>query len=104
MLLLTTTLFTLSSFAVYNIAFGLARLIFLPLLLRVPIVRSLLKPFVGHFIRGPWTLTLPFRHLSLQWHAFTLGVFTLANWEFAEALFDVYIPQVRHHLSNSFMH
>ena len=104
MVVFTITLFTLSSFAVYNIAFGLARLIFLPLLLRVPLVRSLLNPFVGHFIRGPWTLTLPFRHISLQWHAFTLGVFTLANWEFAEALFDFYIPQVRRRLSSCFMH
>ena len=94
-LLLTITLFTLASFAVYNIAFGVARSILLPLLFRVPLVRSLLRPVVGHFIRGPWTLTLPLRHLSLESHAFILGVFTLANWEFAEALFDVYIPQVR---------
>ncbi|KAG8221384.1 nucleoporin protein Ndc1-Nup [Butyriboletus roseoflavus] len=93
MLLLTSTLFTLSSFAVYNIAFGLVRLALLPLLLRVPLVRSLLKPFVGHFIRGPWTLTLPLRHLALELQAFTIGVSMLANWEFAESLFDVYIPQ-----------
>ncbi|KAI9462554.1 nucleoporin protein Ndc1-Nup [Boletus coccyginus] len=93
MLLLTSTLFTLSSFAVYNIAFALARLALLPFLLRVPLVRSLLKPFVGHFIRGPWTLTLPLRHLTLESHAFTLGLSMLANWEFAESLFDVYIPQ-----------
>ena len=104
MLAFTITLFTLSSFAVYNIAFGLARLIFLPLLLRVPLVRSLLNPCVGHFITGPWTLTLPFRHFSLESHALTLGVFTLANWEFAEALCDFYIPQVRHLLSSCFIH
>ncbi|KAF8550767.1 hypothetical protein OG21DRAFT_1499585 [Imleria badia] len=93
MLLLTSTLFTLSSLAVYNIAFGLARLALLPLLLRVPLVQSILKPFVGHFIRGPWTLTLPLRHLSLEYQAFMLGLSMLANWEFAESLFDVYIPQ-----------
>ncbi|KAH0828828.1 nucleoporin protein Ndc1-Nup [Lanmaoa asiatica] len=93
MLLLTSTLFTLSSFAVYNIVFGLVRLALLPLLLRVPLVRSFLKPFFGHFIRGPWTLTLPLRYLSLESHAFTLGVSMFANWEFAESLFDVYIPQ-----------
>ena len=97
MLLLTSTLFTFSSFAVYNIAFGLARLTLLPLLLRVPLVRSLLKPFIGHFIRGPWTLTLPLRHFSLESHAFILGLSMLASWEFAESLFDVYIPQVRNH-------
>ncbi|KAG9309703.1 nucleoporin protein Ndc1-Nup-domain-containing protein [Chiua virens] len=93
MLLLTVTLFTLSSFAVYNVVFGFVRLIILPLLLRVPLVRSLLKPFVGHFIRGPWTLTLPLRHLSLEYHALTLGLSMIANWEFTESLFDVYIPQ-----------
>lgn len=27
----------------------------------------------------------------------------LANWEFAESLFDVYIPQVRYHLSRAFV-
>ena len=104
MLLLTSTLFTFSSFAVYNIVFGLSRLALLPLLLRVPLVRSLLKPLIGHFIRGPWTLTLPLRHLSLESHAFTLGLSMLASWEFAESLFDVYIPQVRHHFPYSFMH
>lgn len=103
-LLLTSTFFTFSSFAVYNIAFGLVRLTLLPLFLRVPLVRSLFKPFVGHFIRGPWTLTLPLRHFPLESHAFTLGVSMLANWEFAESLFDVYIPQVCHHFPCSFMH
>ena len=103
MLLLTITLFALSSFAVYNIAFGLARLVLLPLLLRVPLVRSLLKLFVGHFIRGPWTVTLPLRHLTLESQAFMLGLSMLANWEFAESLFDVYIPQVCHHFLCSSM-
>ena len=102
-LLLTVTLFALSSFAVYNIAFGLARLVLLPVLLRVPLVRSLLKPFVGHFIRGPWTVTLPLRHLTLESQAFMLGLSMLANWEFAESLFDVYIPQVCHHFLCSSM-
>lgn len=99
MLLLTITLFTLASFTLYNVAFGLMRFLLLPLLLRIPIVRSLLKPFMGHFVRGPWTLTLPLRHLSLESHAFILGVSMLANWEFAESLFDVYIPQVRSTIS-----
>ncbi|KAF8436467.1 nucleoporin protein Ndc1-Nup, partial [Boletus edulis BED1] len=87
------TLFTFASFAVYNIAFGLARLALLPLLLRIPLLRSLLRPFFGHFIRGPWTLTLPLRYLSLESHAFTLALSMLANWEFTASLFDVYIPQ-----------
>ncbi|KAF9219115.1 hypothetical protein BS17DRAFT_790045 [Gyrodon lividus] len=92
-LLVTVTLFTLCSFVLYNIAFGLARLVILPVLLRLPVVRTLLKPFAAHFVKGPWTLSLPLRHLSLESHAFALGVTTLANWEFAESLFDVYVPQ-----------
>ncbi|KAF8120125.1 hypothetical protein EV363DRAFT_1408203 [Boletus edulis] len=94
MLLLTSTLFTFGSFVVYNIAFGLARLALLPLLLRIPLLRSLLRPFFGHSISGPWILTLPLRYLSLESHAFTLALSMLANWEFAASLFDVYIPPV----------
>lgn len=104
MLLLTSALFAFLSFTVYNVAFGLVRLALLPLLLRVPLVRSLLKPFLGHFVRGPWTLTLPLRHFALESQAFTTGVSMLANWEFAESLFDVYIPQVRHHFPCSFVY
>ncbi|KIJ60868.1 hypothetical protein HYDPIDRAFT_97985 [Hydnomerulius pinastri MD-312] len=92
-LLMTVTLFTLFTFALYNVAFGLTRLLVLPVLLRLPVVRSVLRPLAGHFVKGAWTLSLPLRHLSLEIHAFTLGVTTLANWEFAESLFDVYIPQ-----------
>ncbi|KIK76962.1 hypothetical protein PAXRUDRAFT_835155 [Paxillus rubicundulus Ve08.2h10] len=92
-LLVTVTLFTFCSFVLYNFAFGLARLLIFPVSLRIPIVRSLIRPFAAHFVKGPWTLTLPFRHLSLESHAFSLGVITLANWEFVESLFDVYVPQ-----------
>jgi nucleoporin NDC1 len=93
-LLVTVTLFTLCSFVLYNVAFGLARLLILPVCLRLPIIRTLIRPFAAHFVKGPWTLSLPLRHLSLESHGFALGVTTLANWEFAESLFDVYVPQV----------
>ncbi|KAF8837216.1 hypothetical protein BDN67DRAFT_224805 [Paxillus ammoniavirescens] len=92
-LLLTVTLFTFCSFVLYNVAFGLARLLILPVCLRLPIVRTLIRPFAAHFVKGPWTLSLPLRHLSLEFHGFAVGVTTLANWEFAESLFDVYVPQ-----------
>ncbi|KAH7915514.1 nucleoporin protein Ndc1-Nup [Hygrophoropsis aurantiaca] len=92
-MMLTMTLFTTFSFAIYNIAFGLARTIVLPILFRIPIIRSLLRPFSAHFLRGTWSLTLPLRHFSLEIRTFTLGLTTLASWEFAEALFDRYIPQ-----------
>lgn len=66
----------------------------LPIFLRIPIVSSLLRPFTAHFVRGPWTLILPLRQFSLEFRTFILGWMMLANWEFAETLFDVYIPQV----------
>ncbi|KAH7929157.1 hypothetical protein BV22DRAFT_1057443 [Leucogyrophana mollusca] len=92
-IMLTIMLFTAFSLILYNITFGLTRLFILPVLFRLPVIRSLLRPFTSHFLRGAWTLTLPMRHFSLELHTFTLGLSTLASWEFAEALFDVYIPQ-----------
>ena len=70
-------------------------MIVLPILLRIPIVSSVLRPLIAHFVRGPWTLILPLRHFSLELRTFILGWTTLSNWEFAEALFDFHIPQVR---------
>ncbi|KAI6156590.1 nucleoporin protein Ndc1-Nup [Pisolithus tinctorius] len=93
LLLITIGLFTLVTFTAYNVAFGITRVIVLPIVLRIPLVRSLLRPFVAHFIRGPWTLILPLRHLRLEFRTLLLGLITLANWEFAETLFNLYIPQ-----------
>ncbi|KAI6041097.1 nucleoporin protein Ndc1-Nup [Pisolithus marmoratus] len=93
LLLITIALFTLVTLTIYNVVFGLMRVIVLPILLRIPLMRSLLRPFAAHFIRGPWTLVLPLRHLRLESRTFLLGLITLANWEFAETLFNLYIPQ-----------
>ncbi|KAH7890631.1 nucleoporin protein Ndc1-Nup [Phlebopus sp. FC_14] len=92
-LMVTIALFALVTFTVFNAALGLTRIFVLPVLLRLPILRSILKPFIGHFVRGAWTLTLPLRHFALEIRAFTLGLTTLASWEFAESLFDICIPQ-----------
>ncbi|KAI5989819.1 nucleoporin protein Ndc1-Nup-domain-containing protein [Pisolithus orientalis] len=93
LLLVTIGLFTLVTFTAYNVVFGIMRVFVLPILLRIPLMRSLLRPFVAHFIRGPWTLILPLRHLRLEFRTFLLGLITLANWEFAETLFNLHIPQ-----------
>ena len=74
----------------------------LPILLRIPIVSSVLRPLTAHFIRGPWTLILPLRYFSLEFRTFIL-----ANWEFSEALFDFHIPQVHtvfHRVSHLLIH
>ncbi|KAI5987860.1 nucleoporin protein Ndc1-Nup [Pisolithus albus] len=93
LLLITIGIFTLVTFTAYSAVFGLTRVIVLPILLRIPLLQSLLRPFTAHFIRGPWTLVLPLRHLRLEYRTFLLGLVTLVNWEFADTLFSLYIPQ-----------
>ncbi|OJA18737.1 hypothetical protein AZE42_12235 [Rhizopogon vesiculosus] len=91
--ILTMFLFTAFSSMTYSIAFGLSRMLVLPLLLKLPVVSSLIRPFVAHFARGSWTLSLPISHWTLLVRSFTMGLMTLMNWEFAESLFDAYVPQ-----------
>ncbi|KAG0696162.1 nucleoporin protein Ndc1-Nup [Suillus ampliporus] len=92
-LVLTMTLFTSFSSMVYGVAFGLSRLLVLPLLLKLPVVSSVVRPFIAHFARGPWTLSLPILHWSLLVRSFMMGLVTVMSWEFAESLFDAYVPQ-----------
>lgn len=66
----------------------------LPLLLKVPAVSNIIRPFVAHYAKGTWTLTLPILHWSLLVRSFMMGLVTLMGWEFAESLFDAYVPQV----------
>ncbi|KAI6105938.1 nucleoporin protein Ndc1-Nup [Pisolithus croceorrhizus] len=93
LLLITIGLFTLVTFVAFGVVFGLTRLVVLPILLRIPLLRNLLRPFAAHFVRGPWTLVLPLRYLRLEFRTFLLGLVTLVNWEFADTLFNMYIPQ-----------
>lgn len=92
-LLLTMILFTSFSSMVYSVAFGLSRMLVLPLLLKLPVVSSIVRPFIGHFSKGAWTLTLPISHWSLLVRSFMMGLVTVMSWEFAESLFDAYVPQ-----------
>ncbi|KAF8066544.1 nucleoporin protein Ndc1-Nup [Lyophyllum atratum] len=73
--------------------FGLLRFT-LPLLHKVPLLRNVLRPFTAHFLRGPWTIFLPFRHLSLLMRAWFLAFTTVATWEFSNTIFDsiIYLP------------
>lgn len=75
MLLLTITFFTFSLHAVYNIALGLALLLTPRLISSQPVCRSLYHKSLD--------ADLAVATLAPRSHAFTLGVFTLANWEFA---------------------
>lgn len=92
-LLLTMALFTSFSLMAYSVAFGLSRMLALPLLLGLPVVSSIVRPFIAHFAKGTWTLTLPILHWSLFVRSFMMGLVTVMSWEFAELLFDAYVPQ-----------
>jgi len=93
--ILTALLFTSLVFTSYTLLFGLARSLVLPVLLKLPVVSMLLRPFCAHFLRGSWTVMLLPRHLSLVWRTFLLGLSTVSSWEFAESLFDERVQEVR---------
>ena len=91
---ITTLAFTAATFVTYTLAFGLMRAIALPILLQIPLVSHLFRPFLGHFIRGRWSLLLLWRNRTLAWHSFLLGLTTIGGWEFAESLFDEKVQEV----------
>jgi nucleoporin NDC1 len=92
---ITALAFTAVTFAVYILTFGLVRAVVLPILFQIPLVSHLLRPFLGHFLRGRWSLVLLWRNRALTWHSFFLGLATIWGWEFAESLFDDKVQEVR---------
>ncbi|EMD32361.1 hypothetical protein CERSUDRAFT_118729 [Gelatoporia subvermispora B] len=95
-MLVTVGIFSGLCVAGHTLLFGLARSIALPVVFRIPIVSRFLRPFMAHFLRGRFTLTLLARHWSLITRTFYLGITTLAGWEFAESAFDEAVS-VSHH-------
>jgi hypothetical protein len=91
----TTFAFTTAIFAAYILAFGLMRAVALPMLFQVPLVSRPFRPFLGHFLRGRWSLVYLWRNRQLVWHTFLLGFTTVEGWEFAESLFDDKVQEVR---------
>lgn len=91
----TAFAFTAITFAAYILAFGLVRAIALPVLFQVPLLSHSLRPFLGHFIRGRWSLVYLWRNRALVWHSFFLGLTTVGGWEFADSLFDEKVQEVR---------
>ncbi|ESK92447.1 transmembrane protein 48 [Moniliophthora roreri MCA 2997] len=90
--LVFTSVLTTIFVPIAAIAFVALRLV-LPILFKVPIVPILLRPFMAHFLRGTWSLLLPFYHYGLLFRAWFMGFTTIAIWEFLESLFDALIPQ-----------
>jgi hypothetical protein len=78
-------------------AFGITRSILLRVILRLPLLRSLFRPFVGLFLRSRagFTFFLPMRYLGLLFRAYFLSFATALTWEFAESIFEEVISTVR---------
>ncbi|KAF7760343.1 hypothetical protein Agabi119p4_11019 [Agaricus bisporus var. burnettii] len=72
--------------------FALTRL-FLPIVYKLPILPSFLKPFTAHFLRGSWTIVLPFSHINLICRAFCLGFISFFTWEILDTLFDLNVAK-----------
>src|ERR1700722_14020559 len=89
------TVFLLPSLIVplVSVALFAARLFVLPIFLRLPLVHRLLRPFLAHFVRGKdW---VSFGWFGLGCRAWAVGMGTCAVWEWAEAVFEAYVKQVR---------
>jgi len=71
---------------------ALARIL-LPALYRFPFLPFILRPFTGHFLRGPWTFSLLFLHFGLLFRAWFLGFSTFISWEIAECLFEKIVAE-----------
>lgn len=80
--------------------FALNRLL-LPIVYKLPILSSLLRPFSAHFLRGSWTIVLLFQNTDLIRRAFCLGVISFFTWELLDTLFDLNVAKVAlSHLSD----
>jgi nucleoporin NDC1 len=95
--------FTTATFVGYTLAFGLVRAVALPVLFQIPLVSHLLRPFLGHFIRGRWSLLYLWRNRALVWQSLLLGLTTVGAWEFAESLFDEKVQEVGVVLDNALL-
>ncbi|KIK69550.1 hypothetical protein GYMLUDRAFT_510341 [Collybiopsis luxurians FD-317 M1] len=90
--IVVVSLFTSGSLLCACAVFAVVRMSF-PVIYKLPLLPIMLRPFTGHFVRGPFTLMLLFSQFGLLLRAWFLGFTTLFIWEISELLFDVIIPQ-----------
>jgi len=93
-------IFTTLSIASASVFTGLARFS-LPVFFKVPLLSMLLRPFVAHFLKGSWTVTLPLYHAKLLFRAWFLSFSTFMIWETADDLFENVVAEVCHVLAHS---
>lgn len=91
---MVSSIFTTIAISVASVLFALARIL-LPVLYKLPFLPFVLRPLTGHFLRGPWTFSLPLRHFGLLLRAWFLGFTTFISWEIAECLFEKIVAEVK---------
>lgn len=76
--------------------FGICRSVLLPIMLYIPVLGAMIRPFAGLFLRprNGWTIWLPLRHTGLLGRTYLLSTATAATWEWATALFDEFVSAV----------
>ena len=84
-----------SAISVASALFAIA--ILLPALYKLPFLPFVLRPFTGHFLRGPWTFSLSLHHFGLLARAWLLGFSTYISWEISECLFEKIVAEVKLH-------
>jgi nucleoporin NDC1 len=89
-----SSIFTTIAISVASALFALSRIL-LPALYKLPFIPFILRPFTGHFLRGPWTFSLPLRHFGLLARAWLLGFSTFISWEISECLFEKIVAEVK---------
>ncbi|TDL20508.1 hypothetical protein BD410DRAFT_899434 [Rickenella mellea] len=87
--LVSMLILALFSMSFATIAFGAIRSIFFPIVYQLPVVHSLLRPFVAHFMRPKYTLTFLWTHSDLIVRAYFLNVTSMFIWEVTSTLLDV---------------
>ncbi|GJE99489.1 nucleoporin protein Ndc1-Nup [Phanerochaete sordida] len=91
--IISASLLTAIGTVAHIFLFGLARAVALPVIFQLPFVSRLLRPFLAHFLRGSFSLTLLTKHTGLIFRAFMLGLMTVSTWDFAESLFDTFVAE-----------
>ncbi|KDR79388.1 hypothetical protein GALMADRAFT_63284 [Galerina marginata CBS 339.88] len=84
---LTSAVFTTLAILMGAIAFASARMP-LPILYKIPMFSPILRPFTAHFLKGQWTMLLPFSHLPLLFRAWFLAFSTFLTAEISDSLFE----------------
>lgn len=98
-ILISSLVLSVVGLITHAVLFGLSRAIVLPVVFRLPVISRLLRPFMAHFLRGSWSLTLLTRNIPLMFRAWAVGFMTILNWDFAESIFDSIVAEVSNSMS-----